>query len=67
MNNLSDMEFKKIQQLAELYKCHLTLTRGAKHEYRWEISLRDNDDDNCIKRIIHIDKELIAKYGSMEE
>ena len=67
MSGLSDLQNKRIQSLAELYQCHLTITRGSKKEYRWDISLRDNDDLKCIERAKIIDKALVAAFGGIDE
>ena len=67
MSSVSDSANKRIQSLAELYQCHITLTRGAKKEYRWDVSLRDNDDVKCLERIKKINEVLVATFGDISE
>jgi hypothetical protein len=44
----------------------VTLMRGAKGDYRWEIEVRGADDAEVIARVVDIDEGLRDRYGGFE-
>ncbi len=44
----------------------VTLTRGAKGDYRWEIEVRDVIPIEVLDALVRIDEELRNKYGGLE-
>ena len=44
----------------------VTLTRGAKGDYRFEIEARAELADNLVPLVDTIDRELREKYGGLE-
>lgn len=44
----------------------VTLTRGAKGDYRWEIEVRSGDSADVVIDVGEIDKDLREKYGGLE-
>ena len=44
----------------------VTLTRGAKGDYRWEIEVREADANIAFIEVQHIDDHLRKQYGGLE-
>ena len=44
----------------------VTLTRGAKGDYRWEIEVREADTNVLMAHLMHLDDGLRAQYGGLE-
>ena len=44
----------------------VTLTRGARGEYRWEIEVRGVDPNGTFVAITDVDNRLREKYGGLE-
>ena len=44
----------------------VTLTRGAKGDYRWEIEVREVHPNLVIACVVNMDEELKNKYGGLE-
>lgn len=46
---------------------HVTLSRGMKGQYGWEISISSETGRDCLDSIEVLDKELQEKYGGKTE
>ncbi len=44
----------------------VTLTRGAKGDYRWEIEVRDMDWTGVVEKVVAIDDNLKTQFGGLE-
>lgn len=52
------------------FSTNIKLIRGSKKKYRWEITVRgndQNDDARCVERCKDIDLKLRALYGETNE
>lgn len=57
-------ELKHLWVYERPYK--VTLTRGAKGDYRWEIEVRGVDPFSTLGAIGEVDNSLREKYGGLE-
>ena len=44
----------------------VTLTRGAKGDYRWEIEVRETDWTGVVEKAVAIDDNLKTQFGGLE-
>jgi len=58
------VEVKHLWQYERPYK--VTLTRGARGDYRWEIEVREADSNVLMAHLVHLDDGLREKYGGLE-
>ena len=58
-------ETKQTITYAEPYS--VTLTRGAKGDYRWDLKVRDSDPDRLLTELTDLDKKLRIRFGEAQE
>ena len=44
----------------------VTLTRGAKGDYRWEIEVREADEATLVSKLNFLDAQMKQFYGGLE-
>ena len=58
------VEVKHLWQYERPYK--VTLTRGARGDYRWEIEVRGAETVDVIAEVVYLDGNLKDEFGGLE-
>lgn len=55
------------QTIEHAEKCKLTLTRGAKGDYRWEITIYGRTEEDAVASAFKVDQLILDKLKAPEE